>query len=138
MHDFVMPDSTAPSGEMHPLVTRLIEELGYPLLSNMSDVAEFTAREGAHCLFIPGDAKRNLETPDAAVVLPEIRMTFQHAFDCAVVGNEIEAELRQQTRALKTPGFLFYRESAYLGAIEKIRDWDDYIARTTHILTAKG
>ena len=65
-------------------------------------------------------------------------MAFQNAFDCAVVADAIEAELREETRALKTPAFLFYREGRFLGAIEKIRDWDDYIARTTHILTAKG
>lgn len=137
MHDLVLPDA-APSGVMHPLVARLIAELGWPLLGNRSDLAEFTTRPGAHCLLVPGDAKRNLETPDAAVVLPELRMAFQHAFDCAVVGDAIEAQLREETRALRTPAFLFYRDGEFLGAIEKIRDWDDYIARTTHILTAKG
>lgn len=138
MHDFAMPDTATPSGKTHPLVVRLSAELGYPQLDNASDLREFTARPGAHCLFIPGDAVRNLETPDAAVVLPELRMAFQHAFDCAVVGDAIEADLRQATRALKTPAFLFYREGAYLGAIEKIRDWDDYIARTQHFLSMKG
>lgn len=138
MHDLVFPSSETPSGEMHPLVRRLIDDLGYPLLSNASDVAEFTGRPGAHCLLVPGDARRNLETPDAAVVLPELRMTFQHAFDCAVVGDAIEAELRQSTRALRTPGFLFYRDGEFLGAIEKIRDWDDYVSRTTHLLNGKG
>jgi len=138
MHDLAMPTNDLPKGAMHPLVTRLIDEMSYPLLANRSDLAEFTTREGAHCLFIPGDARRNLETPDAAVILPELRMAFQNAFDCAVVADAIEAELREETRALKTPAFLFYREGRFLGAIEKIRDWDDYIARTTHLLTAKG
>lgn len=137
MHDLVLTHE-APPGAMHALVARLIEDMGYPLLANASDIAEFTARPGLHCLFIPGDARRNLETPDAAVILPELRMAFQHAFDCAVVGDAIEADLRETTRALKTPAFLFYREGAYLGAIEKIRDWDDYMTRTTHILSAKG
>lgn len=137
MHD-IAPAPAAPSGQMHPLVARLIHEMNYPLLSNLSDLAEFTARPGAHCLLVPGDAARNLETPDAAVVLPELRMTFQHAFDCAVVADAIEAEVRQRTHALKTPSFLFWRDGEFLGAIEKIRDWDDYIARTTHILTTKG
>lgn len=138
MHDLAMSPASRPSGTLHPLVQRLSAEFGYPSLSTMSDVAEFTARPGAHCLFVPGDAARNLETPDAAVVLPELRMAFQNAFDCAVIDDAIEAGLREQTRALKTPGFLFYRDGAYLGAIEKVRDWDDYIARTSHILGMKG
>lgn len=138
MHDLMIPDTAPRSAQMHPLVGRLISELSYPLLANASDLAEFTHRPGAHCLFVPGDAARNLETPDAAVILPELRQAFQHAFDCAVVGDAIEAGLREATRALKTPAFLFYREGQFLGAIEKIRDWDDYIARTSHILSAKG
>ena len=36
MHDLVLPDA-APSGVMHPLVARLIAELGWPLLGNRSD-----------------------------------------------------------------------------------------------------
>ncbi|WP_339109207.1 hydrogenase accessory protein [Thioclava sp. GXIMD4216] len=138
MHDFVMPSDAKPSGEIHPLVQRLSNEFSYPRLATLEAVADFTAQEGVHCLFVPGDSKRNLETPDAAVVLPELRMAFQNLFDCAVIDDAIEAELRQQTRALKTPGFLFYRDGVYLGAIEKIRDWDDYIARTSHILDLKG
>lgn len=121
---------------LHPLIARLETEFGWPRLATLSDVAEFTGRPGAHCLFIPGDPARNLESPDAAVILPELRIAFQRAFDCAVVDDAIEAQLRETHRALKTPGFLFFREGRYLGAIEKIRDWDDYIARTTHILGA--
>ena len=138
MHDFALPEPAVRSGVLHPLVARLSTEFDYPRLENASDLAEFTHRPGAHCLFVPGDAARNLETPDAAVVLPELRQAFQNAFDCAVVGDGIEAELREATRALKAPAFLFFREGAYLGAIEKIRDWDDYIARTSHFLAAKG
>jgi hydrogenase-1 operon protein HyaE len=138
MHDFPAPDASAPAGTPHPLVARLSADFGYPRLENGSDLAEFTRRPGVHCLFVPGDAARNLETPDAAVVLPELRQAFQNGFDCAVVGDAIEADLREATRALKAPAFLFFRDGAYLGGIEKIRDWDDYITRTTHILAAKG
>ena len=31
-------------------------------------MAEFTQRPGLHCLFVPGDPRRNLETADAAVL----------------------------------------------------------------------
>ncbi len=138
MHDFPMPDTAPPSGKIHPLVARLTTDFGWPRLENVHDLREFTTRPGAHCLFVPGDGARNLETPDAAVVLPELRQAFQNAFDCAVVGDGIETELRETTRVLKTPSFLFFRDGDFLGGIEKIRDWDDYIARTSHILAAKG
>lgn len=123
---------------LHPLLARLEDVFGWPRLHSLHDVAEFTQRPGLHCLFVPGDPRRNLETADAAVILPELRMTFQNAFDCALVDDAIEAQVRETHKALKTPGFLFFRQGLYLGAIEKIRDWDDYIARTSHILSLPG
>lgn len=136
MHDH--NPHTAPTKPSHALLTRLEVELGWPRLATLSDVADFTARPGAHCLFIPGDPVRNLETADAAVILPELRMVFQHAFDCGLVDDRIEATVRETYRALKAPGFLFFQAGRYLGAVEKIRDWDDYLTRITHILGLKA
>ncbi|MFB2594308.1 hydrogenase accessory protein [Paracoccus sp. p4-l81] len=120
----------------HPLIARLESDLGWPRLTDAAEAAAFTDRAGAHCLFIPGDAARNLETADAAVILPELRLAFQGAFDCALVDDAIESDLRHAHRALKTPGFLFFRDGRFVGAIEKIRDWDDYMTRIPHLLGA--
>ena len=92
MHDHA-PHDLPPASEIHPLISRLETEYGYPRLSSAHDLAEFLARPGAHCLFIPGDPRRNLETADAAVILPELRMVFQHAFDCALVDDAIDPEV---------------------------------------------
>lgn len=119
----------------HPLLARLETALGWPRLRTEDDVARFLAAPGVHCLFVPGDARRNLETADAAVILPELRLAFQGAFDCAVVDDAIEAALRDRHRALKTPGLLFFRGDAFLGAIEKVRDWSDYLARIARFLS---
>jgi hydrogenase-1 operon protein HyaE len=135
MHDHAPLTDLPPTTAIHPLIARLESEFHYPRLRSMHDVAEFLGRAGQHCLFIPGDARRNLETADAAVVLPELRQAFQGAFDCAVIDDAIEAQLREQYRALKTPALLLFRGAQFLGAIEKLRDWSDYIARTTHILS---
>lgn len=120
-----------------PLLSRLIDTLGWPLLDNEADLAAFLDRPGLHCLFVPGDPQRNLETNDAAVILPELRMTFQNAFDCALVGDGIETAVRERYRALKTPGFVFLRETRLLGAVQKVRDWDDYLARVQQILATE-
>lgn len=137
MHDHALhdlPPATAP----HPLIARLEGEFHYPRLQSSRDVAEFLARPGVHCLFIPGDPRRNLETADAAVILPELRLAFQNAFDCAVIDDAIEAALREEYRALKTPGLLFFRQTVFLGSVEKVRDWSDYLARITHFLSLKA
>ncbi|MDJ0857742.1 MAG: hydrogenase accessory protein [Dinoroseobacter sp.] len=119
----------------HPLIARLTDEIGWPGLSNASDVAEFVSRPGVHCLFLPGDPAKNLETTDAAVILPEIVQSFQGKFDCAVVGDEIEYKVREDAGVFKTPLLIFFRDGHQLGTIPKVRDWDDYLNRVTHFLS---
>lgn len=118
----------------HPLITRLTDELGWPALAAMADVAAFIERPGAHVLFVPGDAKRNLETPDVAVILPELLTAFQGQFDCGVVTDAVEAEVRDAAKIFKTPSLIFYRDGALIGGIPKVRDWSDYVTRITQIL----
>ncbi len=122
----------------HPLIERLTTEYGYPVLENPSDLAEFTNRDGVHCVFIPGDAARNLETTDVAVVLPELRMTFQGAFDCAVTSDAFEDKVKTLTNVFKTPALVFFRAGRPLASIPKVRDWDDYIHRIPQILALEA
>ncbi|MFV0359476.1 hydrogenase accessory protein [Tropicimonas sp.] len=119
----------------HPLIDRLTNELGYPLLQSRRDVERFLSRPGAHAIFTPGEAARNLETADVAVILPELRMAFQNGFDCAVAGDGVEAELREETVVRKTPGLIFYRGEKFVGGIARVRDWNDYIARVGFLLS---
>lgn len=119
----------------HPLIDRLTGTMGWPRLASQSDVAEFIRRPGAHVVFVPGDPERNLESADVAVILPELRMAFQGRFDCAVADDAIEEWLRTDSGVLKTPSLIFYRDGLMIGAIPKVRDWDDYVARTARILS---
>lgn len=118
----------------HPLVIRLTADFGYPLLGDAASLAAFTGAPGAHLLFVPGDAARNLETPDVAVILPELHAAFQRAFDCAVVADGLEKQVREATGVFKTPALLVYRDGRFLGGIPRVRDWSDYVARISHYL----
>ncbi len=118
----------------HPLITRLTDEFDYPRLETMEDVTAFTEAPGLHVIFVPGDVKRNLETPDVAVILPELRQAFQGQFDCAVANEGVEHELRESTKIHKTPSLIFFRDGHLIGGIPKVRDWSEYIERITQIL----
>jgi hydrogenase-1 operon protein HyaE len=119
----------------HPLISRLSDEMGWPHFTDMPSLEEWIAQPGVHVLFVPGTQKWNLEAPDVAVILPELQIAFQGKFDCAVVGDAIETELREASGVYKTPSLIIYREGTCLGGIPKVRDWDDYIARMTRFLT---
>ena len=118
----------------HPLIARLTDEMSWPALDDWPALDSYTAQPGTHALFVPGDPKRNLETADVAVILPEIKQAFQGRFDCAVVGDDIEQKVREETKVLKTPSLIFYREGQMIGGIPRVRDWDEYMARITQIL----
>ena len=118
----------------HPLIERLTSEFGWPNLNDQGSLEAYTEQEGTHVLFVPGDPKRNLETADVAVILPELKMAFQGKFDCAVVGDAIETHVREETRILKTPSLIFYRDGKVIGGIPKVRDWDEYMLRIQQIL----
>ena len=118
----------------HPLIDRLTEELGWPLLTEENDVQDWINRPGVHVLFVPGDWHRNLETTDVAVILPELQKAFQGSFDCAVVGEAMERGVKEGAGVFKTPSLVFYAEGGCLGGIPKVRDWDDYVARITRLI----
>ncbi len=117
-----------------PLIDRLTDELKWPLLNSMVDLDAFASAPGDHCLFVPGNPQKNLESNDAAVVLPELVLAFQGRFDCAVVGDEIEEEVRVRFDTWPTPSLIFMRDGDVLDAIPRVRDWTDYLNRIQLIL----
>ncbi len=119
----------------HPLIARLTDEFSWPRFDTLEAVQDFVDAPGVHVLFVPGDPKRNLETADVAVILPELKQAFQGKFDCAVVADSIETVVRDVTKVFKTPSLIFYREGKIFGAYPKVRDWSDYVALISHILT---
>ncbi len=117
-----------------PLIQRLTDCFGWPRLDDMAAIDAFCARPGYHCLFVPGDPAKNLETNDAAVILPELIAAFPGRFDGAVVGDAVERALRERVEVWPTPSLLFFEAGRYAGAIPKVRDWDDYLTRLGLIL----
>lgn len=119
----------------HPLIDRLTQEMRWPLLGDADALADFTNSDGLHAVFVPGDASRNLETADVAVILPELVMAFQGLFDCAVAAPDLEDTVKTEAGVHKTPNIVFYRAGEVLGSVPKVRDWDDYMARIPQILS---
>jgi hydrogenase-1 operon protein HyaE len=120
------------------LLDRLTAELGWPLLETPDALDAWCAEPGERALLIPGDPAKNLETADAAVIVPELAQAFQHRFALALVGPGIERATRERFDVWPTPSLVFLRDGATLGSIPKVRDWDDYIARTRAILDGRA
>ncbi|MCQ0988214.1 thioredoxin domain-containing protein [Jiella marina] len=117
----------------HPLIKRLVDTLGYPQV-DAAILDRFLAEPDLKALFVTGDADKNLETADLAVILPELARHFGKAFQPAVVDRAIEQKVRERFDVWPTPSLIFVARGNKVGAIAKIRDWDDYLREISAIL----
>ena len=117
------------------LIDRIATEQGWARLDDAEAVEAFTGAAGLRCLFVPGDPSKNLESGDVAVILPELRRAFGEAFEVGLVGEAVERAARERFDVWPTPSLIFVSEGRSLGAIPRVRDWDDYLARLREILS---
>ncbi|MDI4666002.1 hydrogenase [Xanthobacter autotrophicus] len=128
-----MSEVAIPDPNLHPLVRRLVSERAWPYLEAPEDTARLDARD--HFLFLPAHGKAHLESPDIAVVLPELvnALGGEAAIGGAVAGPKTEAALRDALN-LALPAIVVVRGGLPLGAISRMRDWDEYLERLGALL----
>ena len=119
----------------HPLIGRLLNDFGYPLL-DQTNLAEFLAENEFSVLFFTDDPARNKETPDVAVVLPELVALFPQ-LKAAVIDRSCEKQLQGTFGFAVWPALVFMKGQDYLGNIIRIQNWDDYCNMIPEILQRK-
>lgn len=119
-----------------PLIDTLRERHGWPLLDEAT-LDAFISAPGERVLFVTGDAAKNLETNDVAVILPELLAAFGGRFTVGVVGQQIERSVRERFDVFPMPSLIVLKDGQFLGAIPKVRDWDDYLTRFNAILSGE-
>lgn len=118
-----------------PLIDRLSEALGYPLL-DLEGVAEFLPQQAFSVLFFTEDIKRFPESNDVAVVLPELISVFPE-LSPGVVAREDEKKLQKQFGFTSWPALVFFRKGQYLGALTGIQDWSVYLSEIKSLLASE-
>lgn len=115
-----------------PLISRLIDELGYPLLDD-DNFESFIEKAPFSVLFLTEDPKRFPESLDVAVILPELIKQFPQLTP-AVVSADIQTACRGRYNFMAWPALVFLKNGQYLDAITKVRNWDEYIHEINRIL----
>jgi hydrogenase-1 operon protein HyaE len=109
-----------------PAITRLVDHAG-ALRLDASTVDAFAGAGGAAALFFTADPQRFREVTDLAVILPEIRKASSHPFRIGVLPPPL-AQARAATYGVQRwPALVFLRDGLWLGNIEGLRDWADYL-----------
>lgn len=116
-----------------PLMETIIERDGIAVVSAES-LAEFAAENGDVVLFAGGDWSRRVEVNDVAAILPEIVKASNGHLTPAVLDRDSEREIQTRYRFNRFPALIFLRNGEYLGVIQKVRDWSDYVIEINEIL----
>jgi len=117
-----------------PLLTTIIDREDLEVV----DLAALDRKAGEtvfSMVFFPGDAERLAESNDVAVILPELTRALQGQVRPFVVDRESERDLQRRYRFNRFPSLVFLREGAYLGVIQGVLDWTDYLTEISDILS---
>jgi len=125
--------STPDIARLLTLFARQVRESGFTALSG-ANVTEFAELPGAAVLFFADDPKRVPETWDVAVVLPDILRAGAEPLRVGLLDPASARRLAPRFGVIRWPSLVFLRDGAYLGVIERMRDWDEYLAEIPKIL----
>ncbi|MEW5998581.1 MAG: hydrogenase-1 expression HyaE [Pseudomonadota bacterium] len=123
--------------EIRPDVSEVLQSViarrGYRVLDQTAlDAA--TAAAPLAMVFLAGDWWRLGESDDVAAVLPELEKALAGHCAILVAARGDERALQRRWHFKTYPALVFLREGQYLGAIEGIRDWSDYLVEIPEIL----
>lgn len=117
---------------LHPLVARLVEVQNYPWLDGE---ATGEGPAGVRLLFLPAHGRGHVETPDIAVVLPEL-VAALGTDGGAVAGPACERQMRETLGGIALPAIVVLRDGAPVGSLSRMRDWDEFLDRLAPLVTA--
>jgi hydrogenase-1 operon protein HyaE len=126
---------TVAATQRHPLLERLSSQQGFPEL-DVASFDHFVAAPGHALVFFSDDPLRQRETLDLAVVLPELHRAFRGAFRAAWLAPDAAKALFPRFGFRRWPAFVMLRGGAYVGVIDGIRDWDEYVRETERLLAS--
>ncbi|MCG6941940.1 MAG: hypothetical protein LJE69_11905 [Thiohalocapsa sp.] len=116
-----------------PLIAALIERHGLPVLQ--ADDIDFFCKANRHSLlFLPGNPAKYPEALDVAVVLPELIRGLKGRFSAALVAPDAEQAVHARFGCQRWPALVLLRGDAYVGSIERMRNWDDYVTALQDLL----
>jgi hydrogenase-1 operon protein HyaE len=132
----VTPEATAAgTATLHPLVERLFTAHRYTNV-DAAGVDAFVAAPGHTLLFFSEDPNLYRETLDLCVILPEIAGAFGGRFRTGVLLPAAARTVAPRYGFQRWPALVMLRDGGYVGAIDGLRNWDDYLAETARLLEA--
>jgi hydrogenase-1 operon protein HyaE len=123
------------AGTPHPLIARLFTQHRYADV-DAAGLDPFIAAPGHALLFFTEDPVQYRETLDLCVILPEIASAFAGRFRVGVLLPQAARAAAPKFGFRRWPALVMFHDGGYVGAIDGLRDWDEYLAETARLLDA--
>ena len=121
---------------VHPLVEQLFTRHGFERVDAES-LDAFAAGPGHALLVFTEDPVRYKETLDLAVIAPEVARAFEGCFRVAVLLPADARKVAPRYGFARWPALVVLKDGHYVGAIDGLRNWHEYIEETQGLLAAE-
>jgi hydrogenase-1 operon protein HyaE len=119
----------------HPLIAQLFGKHGFAEV-NAADFDTFTGQPGHRLLVFLEDPLRVRETLDLAVILPELAQAFAGRFTVGILLPATARSLYARYAFRRWPALVLFRDGQYVGAIDGLREWNEYVTEMSELLAA--
>ena len=126
----------APATGLHPLLEQLVSRHGFVAVDAES-IDDFIHAAGHAMLVFTEDPVRYKETLDLAVIAPEVARAFAGRFRVGVLYPDAARKVAPRFGFARWPALVMLRDGDYVGAIDGLRNWDEYLDETQRLLTAE-
>ena len=121
---------------VHPLVEQLSSRHGFVRVDAES-LDAFAAAPGHALLVFTEDPVRYKETLDLAVIAPEVDRAFAGRFRAAVLLPADARKVAPRYGFARWPALVVLKDGHYVGAIDGLRNWEEYVEETQRLLAAE-
>jgi hydrogenase-1 operon protein HyaE len=125
------PPRSALSSNFTGLLDKLVKEAGVIDL-DLAQFQTFTDGTGFAVVLLTEEPDTAPESWDMAVIFPELLNEIE--VSSGVMHPENSRIIASRFSLGRLPALLFFRDGEYIGSLEGLRDWSDFIAEVANIL----
>ena len=120
----------------HPLIERLVGLTAATVLE-AGELDAWADAPGPALLVFTEDPVLYRETLDLAVIVPELAQAMPGRFRTGVLLPAAARALAPRYGFRRWPALVLLKEGRYVGAIDGVRDWQDYVDELAQLLEAQ-
>lgn len=130
------PAAAPAATPVHPLLQRLVAQAPATVLE-AADLDAWAGRPGAALLVFTEDPVLYRETLDLAVIVPELAAALPGRFRTALLLPAAARAVSGRYGFRRWPALVLLKDGQYVGAIDGLRDWQDYLGELPALLAAE-